>query len=441
MNNFERVFVPVSSAVEMARMKFGEIFHVNKNTFAFICIHCSREYEKFGEFAVHVQEHLMSVVRQYSTVKHECDDYLRGECNQRLANELMQSETVGFENDDDVDVDNGDDFFDSFNNSYAVVSQPAGKDRKIKAFEGEVKINYSASLNERNGTSTTINSNYPRGMKWFMNPDEYRQLFEGTDYLVRDNKYICIQCETPIKNKYDLREHIATHRESTYYDCPLCPKKFKVMPHVQKHLKRTHKKTYTRTMIREVQTQSKKQIDTFISSRSDAFECFICKARFESVQALKEHVHCVHDGTDELQPNAGLKFTPHNNIKNRKCTICGKLYDSHYIKRHMECHSKDKNELCPQCGMAFSGRSQLKKHLIVHATKRHACNICGKTFKRIEQRTLHRRKHSERMPYHCTICNTGFMTPASLQCHVNARKCSPTNTVASIVPEWKENAT
>lgn len=97
MSNFESVFVPASSAsvpTSIARMKMGEIFHVNKTVYAFICIHCSREFQQFADFAVHVQEHLVNVARQYhSTVKNECIEYAYDDFHhKRLDIELPQTD-------------------------------------------------------------------------------------------------------------------------------------------------------------------------------------------------------------------------------------------------------------------------------------------------------------------------------------------------------------
>lgn len=175
-------------------MKLGEIFHVNKNMYAFICIHCSREYEQFADFAVHSQEHLMSIARQYSTIQYDCDEYVSGDHNKHVKINFENDNTQFDNNDDDDDAadndDNNDYFFNSLNNT--MMSQPNGNRRDNNGFASDVKINYAVTvfLNDTNGTSTTINSNYPKDMKWFMimNPDEYRQLFEGIDYLVRDKK-------------------------------------------------------------------------------------------------------------------------------------------------------------------------------------------------------------------------------------------------------------
>lgn len=72
MNHFESIIIPIENdsllqSSRDARLKMGEIIHCGK-VYAFICIHCSTEFENSHAFCDHAEMHLMDAFRNRISV-------------------------------------------------------------------------------------------------------------------------------------------------------------------------------------------------------------------------------------------------------------------------------------------------------------------------------------------------------------------------------------
>lgn len=87
----------------------------------------------------------------------------------------------------------------------------------------------------------------------FRNPNEVRQLIEGSDYVKTGGKMKCVRCDKSIKCKRELRNHLTVvhgDKRKKNYNCPLCTRQFLLVEYVQRHLLNAHNVRYTIEMIR-----------------------------------------------------------------------------------------------------------------------------------------------------------------------------------------------
>lgn len=133
--------------------------------------------------------------------------------------------------------------------------------------------------------------------------------------------------------------------------------------------------------------------------------------------------------------------------KDHPCEVCGKRFDSYYLKIHMrrhtgekpyacsECNKKFRKKpllkahlkryhgdlkdlMCDLCGNVFSSKGNLKSHKLIHTDeKRFECKVCRKRFRQAVHLTEHEKTHENEFPYRCLPCGKQYKCKLSLDKH------------------------
>ena len=202
---------------------------------------------------------------------------------------------------------------------------------------------------------------------------------------------------------------------SRLQDCPLCPKVFRTLKHLPKH----------------IQSHTKEK----------PFKCDYCSFRTSCQRNMKCHTGTKHE--DQLAWENRPKF---------RCELCTfKAYQSSALEIHLSKHSGERNFPCKfaQCSHRSRSRGDLKKHCIrAHCDDRpFSCAVegCAYTGKTITDVRRHAMKHGNYRPFPCPHegCDYKAKVKRALSAHLNFMhgkelyKCSfPGCTFQTRSPPW-----
>lgn len=155
--------------------------------------------------------------------------------------------------------------------------------------------------------------------------------------------------------------------------------------------------------------------------------CYICGKTFKQSGALKLHIR-FHTKTKPFG-NKYLKNTNHIHIYFKiksnsyniisDCKICGKqFYTKTTQKDHMNSHNDEKKFSCPTCGKLFATNRQLRKHLVIHRSRKLQCTMCPKKFIYPYEVQAHMMVHTGYKPFQCVVCNLKFRFSWNLKKHM-----------------------
>lgn len=256
----------------IARRQVGEIFIVdNNNSYAIKCIHCDREFPFFYEFKQHVEE----------------------PCKERRKNDLLESTSANYQQT-------------SISDQYDenVIN------KKLLPMEKALKLIQ------------------------FRNPNEVRQLIEGSDYVKIGGKMKCVRCDKSIKCKRELRNHLTVihgDKRKKNYKCPLCTRQFLLVEYVQRHLLNAHNIRYTIEMIRMSQPleeqensgwQSKLMVDslkeqiTLMTKRQAQLEHLLASGKKYTQNDIDKIMNDEKNNITQCADNNGSN----DNLVNNDCT-------------------------------------------------------------------------------------------------------------------------
>ena len=164
---------------------------------------------------------------------------------------------------------------------------------------------------------------------------------EGQEWNREKEGRTCNLCRTVFASTEALQEHSC---HVVFYQCHLCPRKFRKRVHIRVHLRR----------------HMKGEIN---------FVCPICGVLFDQERKLAMH-----------------KATHFNDSKPFKCDICGTgLVNMRALTRHKRRHNSKYQNVCHVCGEAIGRRRDvdqhmLSKHGLSDADKPFSCDKCSKGF-------------------------------------------------------------
>lgn len=247
MENTQRINTTCNDNSKIVREKLGEIFQVSKQSYAFVCIHCSREYQHFTEFIIHTEQHLFETIESSKDFQ------------QRVIKVEMDETTIEESSSEGITVN-----CDTINISYK--------------HEDEVSLDSFMDENEYN--------------------DSDRDYFNETNTEMNDN--FAQFAGDRVENRGDI--HLYPIENVVRYLCPLCDKTFASLGSTQKHTRMHHGARYSRDMIRKAQINNvacdanNRISDTRRLKQSmEMFSCPLCDSMYSVIGSLQKHLKKKHD--------------------------------------------------------------------------------------------------------------------------------------------------
>lgn len=169
------------------------------------------------------------------------------------------------------------------------------------------------------------------------------------------------------------------------------------------------------------------------------FECPKCQTRFATSSALDRHDITMHSGLVETTNNG--------EARKPKCMICNREFPSQEsLSSHLKCHKEELKFVefaCDLCPKTFQKLNQLTRHSKTHVENKNIqCNLCGKMFSSgshlVNHLNLHKGKSklSIKCPlkshynflgiklHSCPLCDKSFSQSCSLKDHIRYLKKS-----------------
>uniref|UniRef100_A0A9J7ZYL7 Zinc finger protein n=1 Tax=Cyprinus carpio carpio TaxID=630221 RepID=A0A9J7ZYL7_CYPCA len=201
----------------------------------------------------------------------------------------------------------------------------------------------------------------------------------------------CLLCESSFPSEEVLAEHLQSldqrgSTEDKEFKCHSCGKEFPVKQALQGHVK--------------------------VCKGDRWFICKVegCGKRFRSKDALKKHKGNVHTGSARRK----LVCT----ICNKKCSSSLNLQEHRKVHEIFDCTDCDKKRTytCDICSRSFKRLDQTAAHKISHSEdKPYKCKWSWKEFAHSNVYKNHKKTHSEDRPFQCEECKALFRTPFFLQ--------------------------
>lgn len=179
-----------------------------------------------------------------------------------------------------------------------------------------------------------------------------------------------------------------------------------------------------------------------ILNEGPAYVCVSCKGRFQSFEALKDHI-----SKSEKCKNANTTCSVCGKVcNNRKalyahslthkdrisyiCELCGKNYTNKFnLENHKssvhDIHFEEKGSIykCRFCEKNFTTKAQLFPHVLAHQKEKteRLCDACGKSFNSMEALKSHNRTHLDHKPFSCQEdgCDKKFRSNLLLTQHLH----------------------
>ncbi|CAE1299399.1 KRAB [Acanthosepion pharaonis] len=231
--------------------------------------------------------------------------------------------------------------------------------------------------------------------------------------------YTCEVCGLQLQYMAALIVHRRRHSGEKPFTCSICGRGF-----TTKGNKLRHEKTH---------------------SGEKPYECLECKKRFTEKKSLKVHMRS-HTGerpykckicgrgfaqTGILQTHIYL----HTGHKGHLCDTCGKAFrQKSQLRLHQKRHLNHRTFQCPEpdCEASFFTKGDLQRHKLKHSGARpFLCNLCPKTFTRLQYLKEHLNQHTGIKPYSCKLCDLSFYDMSTYYRHVRRHKPDPEEDAAS----------
>ncbi|XP_013103981.2 zinc finger protein 845 isoform X2 [Stomoxys calcitrans] len=175
--------------------------------------------------------------------------------------------------------------------------------------------------------------------------------------------------------------------------------------------------------------KSAEEFDQLVALWRSSLECEICHELVPSFSHLQEHFSQSHISEICYVMCCQLRLENRYHIENHiryhnappelRCETCFKGFRlTRYLRDHKRNIHSSKAEVgeklegkfrCDKCPKAFATKVNLNNHIRgVHVLKRLECNICDRTFVRVEGLRVHMAAHTGNMAHACSFCPEAF---------------------------------
>lgn len=394
MNSIETIFLPIDSkskstenhtdewkipSGDCVAERIGEIFRLSKNTYSFVCVHCSQEFRYFSEFTIHIENHFDIILRN-----------VKDGTSEVMADDDSKHTTLKSEEDEDEGLESG-------------------------------KLELILSIPEHKYTETYTNVNE-----------------ENVELPVRlnikpnaENEYSCPKCDRKFKDAKILNRHMFTHLNTKPFQCNICLKRFAQKRYVLDHIRLRHKEPNEPDEYKSIRSKKRRKATEMVER---TYECYLCHKPFKIRQTFYAHFR-THVENPLLCLTCGVRCSNKYSLQRHmlhhmpktttlKCDDCGKTFT---MRRYLLTHIREKHppvnhgvtndalnnlplpEICTICNKSFTNKSYFRQHMKKHTTaKSYKCHICGWEFHERGNLNRHIDAHTGAKPYYCKICNKSF---------------------------------
>ncbi|XP_052255399.1 uncharacterized protein LOC127861072 isoform X2 [Dreissena polymorpha] len=222
-----------------------------------------------------------------------------------------------------------------------------------------------------------------------------------------DQEWICDVCTKKFKSKLRLSEHYKRHFPcDKSYVCDTCGKNFSWRNSLYLH-RLTHKERPYKCgqCERSFYLKSDLTRHEFTHTRVGQHMCHICGTSFARLKKWRDHM-AWHENLNVIKqkPEDG----PGTSSDLRTCEVAAKEVSI----------AEEKNCVCDICNLAFNTKRRLTNHYKSHfpVNRPYVCDTCGKAFKRISSINEHKKRHREAQ-YKCAHCTKSFHLKSDLARH------------------------
>ncbi|XP_072943119.1 uncharacterized protein [Epargyreus clarus] len=150
----------------------------------------------------------------------------------------------------------------------------------------------------------------------------------------------------------------------------------------------------------------------------DALHCTVCCTILPTWNKMFSHLEDTHNvPLDE----AYTRVIPYILKRDLKCALCNDSFPNyHHLDSHMNTHYS--SYICQDCGDTFLSSTRMNKHIKVHMTGRHPCEVCGKVFTLEKYKQKHfDHVHKQEHNIKCLYCPEKFYGTFQRHLHVMER--------------------
>uniref|UniRef100_A0A182PQC3 C2H2-type domain-containing protein n=1 Tax=Anopheles epiroticus TaxID=199890 RepID=A0A182PQC3_9DIPT len=221
----------------------------------------------------------------------------------------------------------------------------------------------------------------------------------------------CPVCETKLRTKVTLVQHMDMHQNPDKYRCEVCGE---VYQNMKEHMQNKHEERQ--------------------------FSCDQCGSKFPFKKRLVVHMKKMHAEKDVTCDQCQKSFTKYTIEDHRRsvhmdrfvCEHCPKTFKIRFrLHKHMQEHDKSlrisTSVPCPTCGQVMGDKYILRQHIKHMHVEQQAvdCETCGKTFKNHRNLKIHLTNVCMKpvQLHPCAICGKQFRHKNKLKDHMAS--CTP----------------